>query len=152
MSLWDCLRSVPFSLSYSPIVLNSFSRRSAFYCNPHLLPNISFISTSPILQYSSHGRLKGSHVSSRALSRKATCADVISWSGCQDSGTSADTMANGVAVGAMSHAFLTALRSKPKITYQELLNTVRHILYPKYSQRPQLSSSHRIDTNLRFIM
>ncbi|PPQ81149.1 hypothetical protein CVT25_015201 [Psilocybe cyanescens] len=94
--------------------------------------------------YSSHGRLKGSHVSSRARAKKATPADVISWSGCKDGQTSADTFAGGVAVGAMSHAFIQALKDKPSQTYQELLRSVRMILHPRYSQRPQLGSSHQI--------
>ncbi|KAJ3501811.1 hypothetical protein NLJ89_g9170 [Agrocybe chaxingu] len=101
--------------------------------------------------YSSHGRLKGSHVSRRAQRSKATPADVISWSGCKDGQTSADTFAGGVAVGAMSHAFIKALTDRPEQTYQQLLRSVRLILHPRYSQKPQLGSSHHIDTNLQFI-
>jgi hypothetical protein len=102
--------------------------------------------------YSSHGRLKGNHVSNRARKLKATPADVISWSACKDGQTSADTFAGGVAVGAMSHAFISSLDRNPKQSYQELLRSVREILYPKYSQKPQLGSSHPIDTSLRFIL
>ncbi|KDR69952.1 hypothetical protein GALMADRAFT_214755 [Galerina marginata CBS 339.88] len=102
--------------------------------------------------YSSHGRLKGSHISARARASKSTPADVISWSGCKDGQTSADTFAGGVAVGAMSHAFITALTNKPHQTYQELLRSVRLILHPRFSQRPQLGSSHHINTNLQFII
>ncbi|TFK33161.1 caspase domain-containing protein [Crucibulum laeve] len=102
--------------------------------------------------YSSSGRLKGSHVSSAARARNATPADVISWSGCKDGQTSADTFAGGVAVGAMSYAFITALTRKPVQTYQELLRSIRLILHPRYSQKPQLGSSHHIDTNLRFVL
>jgi hypothetical protein len=86
-------------------------------------------------------------------------ADVISWSGCKDSQTSADTVEAGEATGAMSeyaslyhcHSFLTCLlgyafmevlKQKPQQTYQELLNNIRDILRNKYSQKPQLSSSH----------
>ncbi|TEB29231.1 hypothetical protein FA13DRAFT_1632294 [Coprinellus micaceus] len=94
--------------------------------------------------YSSHGRLKGSHITDRARKSKSTKADVISWSGCKDGQTSADTFAGGVAVGAMSHAFTTALTSNPNQTYQELLRSIRLILHPRYSQKPQLGSSHHI--------
>ncbi|KAL1728382.1 caspase domain-containing protein [Schizophyllum commune] len=102
--------------------------------------------------YSSSGRLKGSHVSNRARKRKATPADVISWSGCEDRQTSADTFSGGVAVGAMSHAFISSLKANKNQSYQELLTSVRRILHPKYSQKPQLGSSHPIDTNLNFII
>ncbi|KAF8148640.1 caspase domain-containing protein [Crassisporium funariophilum] len=106
--------------------------------------------------YSSHGRLKGSHISDRARARKTTPSDVISWSGCMDGQTSADTFSGGVAVGAMSNAFITALDRKPVQTYQELLRSVRLILHPRFSQKPQLGSSHHIvrpvfDTSLEFI-
>jgi len=102
--------------------------------------------------YSSHGRLKGSRLSSRALRHLSTPGDVISWSGCQDGQTSADTFAGKVAVGAMSHAFVTALTRQPKQTYQELLKSVRLILHPRFSQKPQLGSSHHIDTSLQFVI
>jgi hypothetical protein len=44
----------------------------------------------------------------------------------------------------MSYAFTTALRQDPQQSYVELLNSIRDILETKYSQRPQLSSSHPI--------
>jgi hypothetical protein len=55
------------------------------------------------MQYDHQGRLKGRRVSQRALALKATAADVISLSGCKDDQTSADTFADGTAVGAASH-------------------------------------------------
>ncbi|KAF9449621.1 hypothetical protein P691DRAFT_774558 [Macrolepiota fuliginosa MF-IS2] len=97
--------------------------------------------------YSSHGRLKGEHIRGPARKRKDTCADVISWSGCKDGETSADTFKDGVAVGAMSHAFLQTLGEKPNQSYRELLRSVRLILQPKYDQKPQLGSSHQMDTS-----
>jgi len=102
--------------------------------------------------YSAHGRLKGSHVSARARARKASPADVISFSGCKDDQTSADTFEGGAAVGAMSYAFIEALTKNPRQSYQELLQSVRHILYPRFSQKPQLGSSHPIHTSLQFIL
>lgn len=101
--------------------------------------------------YSSHGRLKGKQISDRARRAKSTPADVISWSGCEDGQTSADTFHGGVAVGAMSHAFMEALKTRPNQSYQELLRAIRLILHPRYSQKPQLGSSHHIDTNLKFV-
>ena len=57
--------------------------------------------------YHSNGRVKGSDVTSAFKKKRATPADVITWSGSADSQTSADTVQNGLAVGAMSHAFVT---------------------------------------------
>ncbi|CAE6537142.1 unnamed protein product [Rhizoctonia solani] len=86
-----------------------------------------------------------------ARQTRTSAADVISWSGCKDSQTSADTVEAGEATGAMSYAFMEVLRQKPKQTYQELLNNLRDILKNKYSQKPQLSSSHPMDTTILFI-
>ncbi|KAJ7736601.1 peptidase C14, caspase domain-containing protein [Mycena maculata] len=101
--------------------------------------------------YDHHGRLKGPRVSPRARAHWATPADVISLSACKDSQTSADTFAGGVAVGAASYAFIKAIEMHPNQSYQELINNIRAILHPKFSQKPQLTSSHPIDTHLRFI-
>ncbi|RCH84944.1 Ca(2+)-dependent cysteine protease [Rhizopus azygosporus] len=84
--------------------------------------------------------------------QKSSPADVIMFSGCKDSQTSADAFENGRSTGAMSHAFTTALRANRNQTYLQLLNSVRVILREKYSQRPQLSSSHPIDVNLLFMI
>jgi hypothetical protein len=78
-------------------------------------------------------------------------ADVISWSGCKDDQTSADTQEAGNATGAMSFAFISALGGNKQQSFQELLVSIRAILKAKYSQKPQLSSSHPMDTNLMFI-
>ncbi|KAJ7258228.1 hypothetical protein C8J57DRAFT_534132 [Mycena rebaudengoi] len=102
--------------------------------------------------YSSHGRLKGTHVSARARQRKATEANVISLSGCKNGQTSADTFSGGVAVGAASYAFIEVVEEHPRAPYRELLHRTRSILHPKFSQKPQLSSSHPINTSLTFIM
>jgi len=79
-------------------------------------------------------------------------ADAISWSGCKDTQTSADTTEAGLATGAMSWAFIHCLRQNPQQSYNQLLNNIRHLLGAKYSQKPQLSSSHPIDTDLMFII
>ncbi|OAX31695.1 hypothetical protein K503DRAFT_811085 [Rhizopogon vinicolor AM-OR11-026] len=102
--------------------------------------------------YHSNGRLKGTHITAQARAQKATGADVISFAGCRDDQTSADTTQGGMAVGAMSYAFVRSLTTKPVQSYQELLRSVRDILKQNYQQKPQLSSSHPIDTSLRFIL
>ena len=86
-----------------------------------------------------------------ARQTRTSPADVISWSGCKDSQTSADTVEAGEATGAMSYAFIEVLRQRPQQTYQELLNNIRDVLKAKYSQKPQLSSSHPMDTTVLFI-
>lgn len=101
--------------------------------------------------YHADGRLKGVHVTDRARALKGSSADVISFSGCRDDQTSADTVQRGVAVGAMSYAFVMSLSRNPVQSYQGLLRSVREILR-QYEQKVQLSSSHPIDTNLRFIL
>jgi len=101
--------------------------------------------------YHASGRLKGSAVTRRFKSERSTPADVICWSGCKDSETSADTTEGGTAVGAMSYAFIKVLRRNPKLSYQDLLRGLREIS-KQYKQEPQLSSSHRIDLDRRFVM
>ncbi|RCH94251.1 Ca(2+)-dependent cysteine protease [Rhizopus azygosporus] len=91
-------------------------------------------------------------VDERVKKFKSSEADVITFSGCKDNQTSADAMENGKSTGAMSFAFTTALRQNRQQTYLQLLNSIREILRSKYSQRPQLSSSHPIDVNLLFII
>lgn len=82
---------------------------------------------------------------------RTSSADVITWSGCKDSQTSADTQEAGTATGAMSHAFITSLNRDCHQSYQELLINIREVLQSKYSQKPQLSSSHPMDTGILFI-
>lgn len=53
----------------------------------------------------------------------------------------------------MSHAFVSALRANRNVTYLQLLNNIRDILRDQYSQKPQLSCSHPLDTeNVPFVM
>jgi len=95
---------------------------------------------------------KGNGAAERARQTKMSHADVIQFSGCKDSQTSADAYEAGTSTGAMSWAFREALQKYPQPSYQGLLVAVRNELQGKYSQLPQLSSSHPIDTNLLFIM
>jgi metacaspase-1 len=60
-------------------------------------------------QYHSDGRIKSSSVTKEFFGEKTSPADVICWSGSTDSGSSADIQGGGIAVGAMSHAFLSVL-------------------------------------------
>ncbi|KAI1495687.1 caspase domain-containing protein [Biscogniauxia marginata] len=88
----------------------------------------------------------------KTMETKTSPADVIMWSGSKDSQTSADATIASQATGAMSWAFITALKQDPKQSYVELLNSIRDVLQTKYTQKPQLSCSHPLDTNLLFVM
>lgn len=44
----------------------------------------------------------------------------------------------------MSWAFISAIKANPKQSYVQLLNSIRDVLETKYTQKPQLSSSHPI--------
>jgi hypothetical protein len=52
----------------------------------------------------------------------------------------------------MSWAFITAMKKNPQQSYVQLLNSIRDELATKYSQKPQLSSSHPLNTDLLFVM
>ncbi|TGJ81857.1 hypothetical protein E0Z10_g6924 [Xylaria hypoxylon] len=88
----------------------------------------------------------------KTIATKTSPADVIMWSGSKDDQTSADATIASEATGAMSWAFVTALKQDPKQSYVELLNSIRDVLETKYSQKPQLSCSHPLDTDLLFVM
>lgn len=88
----------------------------------------------------------------RAKQTKTSPADVIMWSGSKDEQTSQDAVISGEATGAMSWAFIQALKKKPQQSYVELLNSIREELEPKYSQKPQLSCSHPLDTDILYVM
>jgi len=78
----------------------------------------------------------------RAKQTKTSPADVIMWSGSKDTQTSQDAVISGEATGAMSWAFITALKKNPSQSYISLLNSIREELSGKYEQKPQLSCSH----------
>ncbi|KAK5156448.1 hypothetical protein LTR04_005631, partial [Oleoguttula sp. CCFEE 6159] len=84
----------------------------------------------------------GNDVYSRNIRTKTSGADVIMWSGSKDTQTSSDAQIGGEATGAMSWAFVTALKKNPQQSYVQLLNSIRDELEGKYDQKPQLSSSH----------
>jgi len=82
-----------------------------------------------------------------------------------------DAQIGGEATGAMSWAFISALKKNPQQSYVQLLNSIRDELASKYTQKPQLSCSHplskllsmmfgtvhltdafSLDTNLLYVM
>ncbi|GKZ42664.1 Ca(2+)-dependent cysteine protease [Aspergillus brasiliensis] len=88
----------------------------------------------------------------RTVMTKTSPADVVMFSGSKDTQTSADTFQDGEARGALSWAFIKTLQQRPNQSYLQLLNSIRNELEGKYTQKPQLSCSHPLDTNLLFVM
>ncbi|KAF8518458.1 peptidase C14, caspase domain-containing protein [Gautieria morchelliformis] len=68
---------------------------------------------------------EGKKAEEYARRTRTSPADVISWSGCKDSQTSADTVEAGKATGAMSYAFIHALSENRQQTYSQLLVSLR---------------------------
>ena len=62
----------------------------------------------------------------------------------------ADANIAGAATGAMSYAFIAALKKNPQQSYVQLLNSIRDELEGKYDQKPQLGSSHPIVSGVYF--
>ena len=84
----------------------------------------------------------GNEVSERNKITKTSPADVVMWSGSKDDQTSQDAQIAGQATGAMSWAFISALKKNPQQSYVGLLNSIREELEGNYTQKPQLSCSH----------
>ncbi|KAI3573627.1 peptidase C14, caspase domain-containing protein [Fusarium oxysporum f. sp. albedinis] len=94
----------------------------------------------------------GDEVHERNLRTKTSPADVIMWTGSRDDQTSVDATLASQATGAMTWAFVTALKKSPQQSYVQLLNSIRDELATRYTQKPHLSCSHPLDTNLLFVM
>ncbi|RYP27161.1 hypothetical protein DL768_011313 [Monosporascus sp. mg162] len=94
----------------------------------------------------------GENAHNRTLATKTSAADVIMLSGSKDDQTSADATIASQATGAMSWAFITALKKRPQQSYVQLLNSIRDELESRYTQKPQLSCSHPLNTDLLFVM
>ncbi len=94
----------------------------------------------------------GDEAHKRSMATKTSPADVIMWSGSKDDQTSADANIAAQATGAMSWAFITAMKKNPQQSYVQLLNSIREELATKYTQKPQLSCSHPLDTDVLFVM
>ncbi|KAL2151572.1 hypothetical protein VTH82DRAFT_6670 [Thermothelomyces myriococcoides] len=82
----------------------------------------------------------------RSMAIKTSPADVVMFSGSKDDQTSADATIASQATGAMSWAFITALKKNPQQSYLQLLNSIRDELQTRYTQKPQLSCSHPLDS------
>ena len=109
---------------------------------------------------------KGEQGYEKAKQTKTSPADVIMWSGSKDTQTSyvasllhkhpgqvltshrQDAQIAGQATGAMSWAFITALKKNPQQSYVQLLNSIRDELESKYTQKPQLSCSHPLSMSI----
>ncbi|KDQ55374.1 hypothetical protein JAAARDRAFT_37382 [Jaapia argillacea MUCL 33604] len=103
-----------------------------------------------VFGYDANGKPTGSLVSDKFRALKSSAGEVVCWSGSKDTGTSADTVEGGVAVGAMSFMFMKQLTQQPNISYAQLLQTVGRTLRKQYSQQPQISTSQRMDLNAPF--
>ncbi|KAI0278929.1 peptidase C14, caspase domain-containing protein [Russula aff. rugulosa BPL654] len=84
------------------------------------------------------------------LQQKASSAYVVSLSGSKDNQEALETNHGG----ALKWAFIECMKNFDNtLTYKELIRGVReHMKRHGFPQRPQLSSSHEIDTNIRFIV
>ncbi|RGP66556.1 putative caspase [Fusarium sporotrichioides] len=91
----------------------------------------------------------GDEARERTMRTKTSPADVVMWSGSKDDQTSADATIASQATGAMSWAFVSALKKSPQQSYVQLLNSIRDELATRYSQKPQLSCSHPLGKSHR---
>ncbi|OUM65249.1 hypothetical protein PIROE2DRAFT_7793 [Piromyces sp. E2] len=89
----------------------------------------------------------------QTIQKRKHDAEVIQFSGCKDSQTSADVKINNISTGAMSYAIITALSQNRQYSYADLLQEIRAIMKKKgFTQIPQLSTSHPMNMNSTFIM
>lgn len=79
-------------------------------------------------------------------------SDVQLFSGCRDSGTSADASSRyGEAGGAMTTAFCEVLRQRKSPPYSEFINDLNVTMKKRgFSQRPQLSSNQKFTPDRAF--
>jgi len=84
------------------------------------------------------------------LRQKESKAVAISLSASKDNQKAGETHLGG----ALRRAFIDSMRKSNNIlAYKELIQRVREYMKEnKFRQRPQLSSSHEIDTDLQFIV
>ena len=89
---------------------------------------------------------KGGNSKARKKTEKtrSTDADVIMFSGCKDSQTSADAHIDGEATGAMSYALIKTLKANKNMDYTNLLREMRQVLSGEYSQVPMLSAGKKL--------
>ncbi|PWA03519.1 hypothetical protein BB558_000106 [Smittium angustum] len=104
------------------------------------------------LTFSLKALMTGDQKLAEAKEKKSSLGDVVMFSGCKDTQTSADAKEDLSFTGAMSFALTSSLYAKPRQTYVELLNDIRQRLSGKYTQVPQLSTGRLMDMNTTFIM
>jgi len=80
----------------------------------------------------------------KTIKTRSTEADVIQFSGCRDSQTSADAQIGGEATGAMSYALITSLKKSKNQNYTHLLKEMRTLLNGKYTQIPCMSAGRKL--------
>ena len=80
----------------------------------------------------------------KTIKTRSTEADVIQFSGCRDSQTSADAQIGGEATGAMSYALITSLKKNKNQNYTHLLKEMRQLLNGKYTQIPCMSAGRKL--------
>ncbi len=93
---------------------------------------------------SSSGSGKNSAAREKTIKTRSTEADVIQFSGCRDSQTSADAHIGGEATGAMSYALITSLKKNKTQDYTHLLKEMRQLLEGKYTQIPCMSAGRKL--------
>eukprot|EP00980_Cylindrotheca_fusiformis_P011990 scaffold2836_cov99-Cylindrotheca_fusiformis.AAC.5 len=86
----------------------------------------------------------------KTIETRSTEADVISFSGCKDSQTSADASIDGKATGAMTYALINTLKGTKEMQYTELLSKMRQTLDGKYTQVPMMSAGRKLDLTSPF--
>jgi hypothetical protein len=78
-----------------------------------------------------------------------TLGNVLMISGCTDKQTSADSVFNNIANGAMTWSLLESLKQTPNCNWRELLKKMRELLKSNnYEQIPQFSSGTLVDIDL----
>ncbi|KAH6666135.1 caspase domain-containing protein [Halenospora varia] len=94
----------------------------------------------------------GNDPSSRTVATNTSPADVVMFSMSKDDQTSADATISSHTTSAMSWAFITAIRKGSNQSYSQLMDNMRNELATKYTQEPQLSCCHPLNTNLLYVM
>ena len=88
----------------------------------------------------------------KSVATRTTDADVIMFSGCKDSQTSADANIGGEATGAMSYALIKSLKENQHMDYTSLLRRMREILTEQYSQVPMMSAGRKLKLESAFTL
>ena len=80
----------------------------------------------------------------KTIETRSTEADVIQFSGCKNTQTSADAQIDGQATGAMTHAIISSWSLDKNQTYTHLLQSMRQNLQGKYTQIPMMSAGRKL--------